>query len=70
MEKFDSVILISTNIGEYYGSNVFLRNLNTDEIEFLKKDIIIEYRNKHNSYVECMKDLKDKLQKIKSILEG
>ncbi len=70
MEKFDSVILINPNIGEYYGNNVFLRILTKDEIKFLQEEIIIEYRKKHNSYVECMKDLKDKLQKIKSILEG
>lgn len=70
MEKFDSVILINPNIGEYYGTNVFLRNLNVDEIEFLSKEIIIEYRKKHSSYVECMKDLQDKLKKIKQILEN
>lgn len=69
MEKFDSVILISPYIGEYHGSDVFLRNLNNDEIDFLKKELIIEYRKKNDSYTDCIKDLHDKIRKIKLILE-
>lgn len=69
MEKFDSVIIISPYIGEYHGSNVFLRTLNSDELAFLQDSIVIEYRNKKDSYAECMKDLQSKLGKIKLILE-
>lgn len=69
MEKFDSIILVIPHVGEYHGTNVFLRNLTDEEIEFLEKDLIIEYRHKNNSYIDCMKDLKDKIKKIKAILQ-
>lgn len=69
MERFDSIILVIPHVGEYHGSNVFLRNLTSEEIDFLEKDLMIEYRHKNNSYVDCMKDLKDKIKKIKAILQ-
>lgn len=69
MEKFDSIILVVPHVGEYHGNNVFLRNLTSEEIDFLGKDLMIEYRNKNNSYVDCMKDLKEKIGKIKVILQ-
>jgi hypothetical protein len=69
MEKFDSIIFITPNIGEYHQRNVFCRNINMEEINFLGDDLIVEYRSKHNSYSDCIKDLKEKMQKIKSILE-
>lgn len=69
MEKYDSVIFITPNIGEYYDKNIFLRNLNQEEINFILEDIIIEYRQKHLSYNECLDDIKDKMKKIKKILE-
>lgn len=69
MEKYDSVIFITPNIGEYYDKNMFLRNLNQEEINFMLEDIIIEYRKKHLSYNECLDDIKDKMKKIKKILE-
>lgn len=69
MEKHDSVIIITPYIGEYHGGNIFLRNINGDEISFLKDSLKIEYRKKNRSYIECMKDIQEKLKKIKSILE-
>jgi hypothetical protein len=69
MEKFDSIIFITPNIGEYHQMNVFCRNLNAEEIKFLEDDLKVEYRMKHNSYTDCMKDLKEKMNKIKKILE-
>lgn len=69
MEKHDSIILITPNIGEYHRNNVFLRNLNADEVKFLAEDLKVEYRSKHTSYIECIKDLKQKMSRIKQILE-
>lgn len=69
MEKCDSIIFITPNVGEYHKNNVFCRNLNAEEIKFLDNDLIVEYRKKHNSYIECIKDLKNKIKKIKEILE-
>lgn len=69
MEKCDSVILISPTVGEYNQNNIFLRNMNADEIKFLGDDLIVEYRKKHQSYSECIKDLKEKMKRIKQILE-
>lgn len=69
MEKCDSVILITPTIGEYNQNNIFLRNMNSDEIKFLGDDLVVEYRQKHTSYNECIKDLKEKMKRIKQILE-
>jgi hypothetical protein len=69
MEKFDSIIFITPNIGEYHQRNVFCRNINAEEINFLGDDLMVEYRMKCNSYGDCIKDLKEKMKKIKSILE-
>ena len=69
MERCDSVILITPTIGEYNQNNIFLRNINADEIKFLGEDLVVEYRKKHDSYSECIKDLKEKMKRIKSILE-
>jgi hypothetical protein len=69
MEKFDSVIMITPYIGEYHLNNVFLRSLNADEINFLNQDMILEIREKGKTYSECMKNLQDKMKKIKSILQ-
>ena len=69
MEKFDAVIMIAPYIGEYYDNNVFLRNLTSDEINFLKNEIKVEYRSKNTSYSQAIKDLQYKLKKIKLILE-
>lgn len=69
MERFDSVILITPNIGIFKNNNVFLKPLDGQELEFLEKDIIYDYKKINHSYEECMKDLKDKMQKIKKILE-
>jgi hypothetical protein len=69
MEKFDSVIIISPNLGEHYKTDVFLRSMTDDEIVFADNTSIIEYRKTHDSYIECMKDLKDKLSRIKTILK-
>ena len=68
MERFDSVIFITPNIGEYDKNNLFIKTLNSDEIKFLE-DPVFEYRKKHDSYQSCMKDIKDKMTKIKKILE-
>ena len=68
MEKFDSIILITPNIGEYSNNDLFLRPINFEEIEFFENPLF-EYKNKHDSYSECIKDLKDKMTKIKKILE-
>ena len=69
MEKCDSVILITPTIGEYNQNNIFLRNMNSDEIKFLGDDLVVEYRKKHSSYSECIRDLKEKMKRIKQILE-
>jgi hypothetical protein len=69
MEKCESVIIISPNIGEYDKGNVFLRTLNRDEIQFLKDNAVVEYRNKNLSYTDCIMDIEEKMKKIKSILE-
>jgi len=69
MDDCYSVIMIIPNIGEYHNNNVFLRNISKEEIEFFGNNFQLEYRNKHNSYIECIQDLKDKLGKIKKILE-
>lgn len=69
MEKFESIILITPNIGKQYNNNTFLQPLNGDEIKYLENEIIYEYRSINKSYKECMDDLKDKLGKIKKILE-
>lgn len=69
MEKFDSVIIISPNVGEHYKDNVFLRSMHSDEIAFLDNTAIIEYRKIHDSYIDCIQDLKDKILKIKAILK-
>jgi len=69
MDRFDSIIFITPNVGEQYQANIFYRNLNNDEVAFLDDDLILEYKKKHNSYAECLKDIKDKMHKIKQILE-
>jgi hypothetical protein len=69
MDKHDAVIFITPNIGEHHNRNIFLRNLNQEEINFMLEDIIIEYRKEHNSYSECLSDIKNKMKKIKKILE-
>lgn len=69
MEKFDSIILTSVNIGEYFQNNVFNRPLNKDELRFIGDNYIVEYRKKNLEYDECIKDLKEKITKIKNILE-
>lgn len=70
MENIDSVILISPNIGEYHDTNIFLRSLNQDELKFLEQEnFVIEYKRKHNSYIDCLNDIKTKIKKIKAILE-
>lgn len=69
MEKFDAVIIICPNLGEHFKDDVFLRTLHSDEITFLDDTAIIEYRKTHDSYIECLQDLKDKVLKIKSILK-
>lgn len=69
MDKNDAIIFITPNVGEYYQNNIFFRNLNSDEINFLGKALTIEYRKKHNSYTDCISDLKEKMTKIKKILE-
>lgn len=70
MERFDSIIYITPSIGEYHGGNLFARAFNSDEYKFLSTDdIVFEYRMKHDSYTECMSDLKQKLKKIKKVLE-
>jgi len=69
MDQNDAIIFITPNIGEHHNGNIFLRNLNQEEINFMLEDIIIEYRKKHNSYSECLSDIKNKMKKIKKILE-
>jgi hypothetical protein len=69
MDRFDSIIFIAPNIGEQFQANIFARNLNQDELKFLDDDLIIEYRKKHSSYTECLMDIKEKMKKIKQILE-
>lgn len=69
MEKFDAVIIICPNLGEHFKDDVFLRAMRNDEIVFLEDTAIIEYRKTHDSYIGCVKDLKDKMLKIKSILK-
>ena len=69
MEKFDAVIIICPNLGEHFKDDVFLRAMHSDEIVFLDDTAIIEYRKTHDSYIECLQDLKDKVLKIKSILK-
>jgi hypothetical protein len=69
MKAYDAIIFITPNVGEYHNRNIFLRNLNQEEINFMLEDIMIEYRKKHDSYTECLKDIKDKIKKIKQILE-
>lgn len=68
MERFDSVILITPSIGQYYGNNKFLKNLNHEELNFIQ-NATFHYSKKHNSYSDCIKDIKDKMMKIKKILE-
>lgn len=68
MDKHDSIIFITPTIGEYNNSNVFCRTLTAEEIKFLGKELVVEYRKKHNSYTDCMKDLKEKMIKIQKIL--
>ena len=69
MDQHDAIIFITPNIGEHHNRNIFLRNLNQEEINFMLEDIIIEYRKEHNSYSECLSDIKNKMKKIKKILE-
>lgn len=71
MEHFEAVILISPYIGDSYDNNIFLRGLSSEELSFVQEsNFVIEYRKSHGSYAESIKDLKDKIQKIKLILEG
>ena len=67
MEKFDSIIFITPNIGEYHQRNVFCRNINAEEINFLGDDLMVEYRMKCNSYGDCIKDLKEKMMHRKHL---
>lgn len=69
MDNHDSIIFITPTIGEYYQDKVFFRNLTDEEINFLGKDTIVEYRKKNKSYADCIKDLKEKMLKIQKILE-
>jgi hypothetical protein len=69
MDRYDSVIFISPSIGEYHDGNVFFRSLNAEEIRFIGKDIKVDYLKKNNSYADCMKDLKEKMEKIQAILQ-
>jgi len=56
MDKHDSIIFITPTIGEYYNNNVYLRNLTAEEIDFLGKELVVEYRHKNNSYTDCIKN--------------
>jgi len=69
MDRHDAIIFITPNVGEYYQNNIFFRNLNSDEISFLGKELTVEYRKKHSSYTDCISDLKEKMIKIQKILE-
>jgi len=69
MEDFEGVIFITPNVGEIHNGNRFLRNLNEDEIKLINNMCVFEYSKKFTSYSECIKDLIEKLKKIKSILE-
>lgn len=68
-KRYDVAIHISPSIGEYNNNNVFLRPLNRDEFKVLEDCISVNYNKKNISYQECIFDLKDKLKKIKTILE-
>lgn len=68
MEEHDAVIMISPYVGKYYNGQSFLTSLEVDEISFMIKEYTIGYKKTHPSYLECLKDLKDKLGKIKQIL--
>lgn len=71
MERYEAVILISPYIGDSYDNNIFLRALSPEELSFVQEsNYVIEYRKSYESYAESIKDLKDKIQKIKLILEG
>jgi hypothetical protein len=71
MERFDAVILISPYMGNSHENNIFLRSLSSEELNFVQdSDSVIEYRKSYGSYAESIKDLKDKMQKIKLILQG
>jgi len=67
MDNCYSVIMIIPNVGEYHNNNIFLRNISEEEMEFFGNDFQLEYRKKHDSYINCVQDLKDKLSKIKKI---
>jgi len=69
MDRHDSVIFITPTIGEYYNNNVYFRNLTAEEIDFLGKELVVEYRHKNNSYTDCIKHLKEKMKKIQAILQ-
>lgn len=69
MERFDSVIFITPHIGEYHNNNVYMKTLDKTELDYMGENLIFEYVSKHTSYTECMRDLKEKMEKIKKILE-
>jgi hypothetical protein len=69
MDRHDAVIFIVPNIGEPHNKKIFNRNLNNSELKFLGDSLSVGYHKKHNSYEDCIKDIKSKLQKIKKILE-
>lgn len=70
MEDCDAVILISPYIGDYHNGQSFLSSLEPEEIKFMEREYVVEYRKRHPSYIECLKDMKYKLGKIKQILNS
>jgi hypothetical protein len=69
MDKHDAIIFITPTVGEYHKNNVFFRNLSAEEIDFLGKELVVEYRHKSDSYTDCIKHLKEKMEKIQAILQ-
>lgn len=69
MERYDVMIHVFPNIGEYSNNSVYPRPLNREEFNALSDFVCVNYHKKNVSYEECLKDIKDKMKKIKKILE-
>jgi hypothetical protein len=66
MEEYKSVIMIVPYVGTVTNGNTLLQPLGKEEVDFIGYDLCRKFQieEKHESYIDCMKSLKEQLELI------
>lgn len=66
MEEYKSVIMIVPYIGTVTNGNTLLQPLGKEEVDFIGYDLCRKFQieEKHESYIDCIKSLKERLELI------